>query len=175
MKNFTRNLIMSIALCFALASADAQWVTIPDANFVSWLNTHGYAGCMNGNQLNTTCSAVINTSTINCSNSNIANLTGISAFSNLFDLYCQNNQLTGIPPLPTSLKILNCDNNGLFNLSNLPTSLTGLACAYNNLSSLPNLPSSLSEQDRRNQILSATTFPAEYDHRSFLLTWFVFS
>ena len=40
-------------------SARAQYVNIPDNNFVTWLSTNGYAGCLSGNQLDTTCPGLL--------------------------------------------------------------------------------------------------------------------
>ncbi len=93
MKNFTRNIITSLALCFALTNTDAQFVTIPDANFRTWLNTHGFASCMNGNQMDTTCSAVVNATSLNCPGASCANLTGIRYFDNVTYLNCESNQI----------------------------------------------------------------------------------
>ncbi|MEN9523259.1 MAG: hypothetical protein RL065_1636, partial [Bacteroidota bacterium] len=64
-----------IAITF-FTSAKAQWVTIPDANFVTWLNTN-IPSAMNGNQLNTSSTNIQFTNSLNCSNSNIIDLTGI--------------------------------------------------------------------------------------------------
>src|SRR4051812_42145803 len=117
MKNITRNIIISIVLCFAFVSADAQYVTIPDANFRNWLNTHGFASCMNGNQMDTTCSAVVNATSVDCSFSNINDLTGIRYFDQLATLICKSNQIFYLPDLPLSLKRLICNNISLQYLS----------------------------------------------------------
>lgn len=121
-------------------NAKAQYVTIPDTNFVNWLNTHGYAGCMVGDQMDTTCNKVVNDTIINCINKNINDLTGISYFDNLKYLDCYANQLTNLPNLPYSLKKLDCSSNNLSYLPNLPSSLIELLCGSNKLDSLPPLP-----------------------------------
>ena len=74
-------------------SARAQYVTIPDTNFVNWLKTHGYTNCVTGNQMDTTCNKVINDTLIDCFNANIYDLTGISYFHNLKVLQCSKNHL----------------------------------------------------------------------------------
>ncbi len=142
MKKIYQNIITSIALCFALTNTDAQFVTIPDANFRTWLNTHGYASCMNGNQMDTTCSAVVNATSVSCNNASITNLTGIS-YDSLKTLSCYSNQLTALPSLPASLTDLSCSSNQLTTLPTLPASLTNLSCSSNQLTTLPALPASL--------------------------------
>ena len=105
-KIFTTFLIVfsSAFLC------NAQWVTIPDPNFVSWLQTN-YPSCMNGNLMDTTCSGIVNTIDIDCSGQNISDLTGIQYFNNISNLFCQNNNLTSLPTLPENLYYLECYNN----------------------------------------------------------------
>ncbi len=56
-----KSLRLITAFCFAILIncssynvADAQYVTIPDANFVAWFNANGYSSCMNGNLMDTT-------------------------------------------------------------------------------------------------------------------------
>src|SRR5579863_455710 len=114
------------ALLFLLAStARAQYVTIPDTTFVNWLNTNGYASCLNGNQLDTTCSAVTGAFSMDCYAVSIRNLTGLQYFKNLRELTCSYDSLYLIPALPPLL--------------------TNIDCSYNNLDSLPALPSGLLE------------------------------
>ncbi len=57
----------------------------------------------------------INTTSINCSNSNLIDLNGIEQFINLKYLYCRSNNLTELPDLSklTNLRELNCYNNKL--------------------------------------------------------------
>ncbi len=142
-------------------SANAQYVTIPDANFVSWLNNNGYASCMNGNQMDTTCNAVINATTVNCASNNISDLTGISYFDNLITLGCTNNQLTALPGLPASLNNLYCDGNYLLILPTLPPALISLNCEANQLTSLPAIPASLNSLVcGDNQLTSFPTIPS---------------
>ena len=43
-----------LALVISVNYLNAQYVTIPDSNFVNFLNIY-YANCMNGNQMDTTC------------------------------------------------------------------------------------------------------------------------
>ncbi len=137
-----------LILHFTFLISSAQWVSIPDTNFGTWLNTNGYSACMQGNnttgwQMDTSCPAVVGATLIDCDNSNITDLTGIQYFNNLTVFACSYNQLTWLPVLPESLDWLRCSYNQLTSLPSLPGSLTGLNCYSNLLTSLPALPGSL--------------------------------
>jgi hypothetical protein len=82
-------LLLIVAICFLrVERVDAQYVTIPDSNFVTWMQTHGYASCMIGNQLDTTCPAVVNATAVKCIGEEINDLAGIQYFDNLDSLNC---------------------------------------------------------------------------------------
>ena len=83
-KNLLKTLVL-ITILFCTTETHAQ-VTIPDPNFVTWLNNYGFASCMNGNMMDTTCSAVVNANYLYCANENISDLTGIQYFDNLIHL-----------------------------------------------------------------------------------------
>jgi Leucine-rich repeat (LRR) protein len=138
MKKFTL-----IALLFYLTKINAQtWVTIPDANFVSYLQTV-VPSAMNGNQMNITSAAVTTTQTLVPSHYAITDLTGIQYFTSLKYLACYNNGINYMPALPNSLTYLNCNENNLTSVPTLPNSLIHLDCSYNFLTNLPTLPNSL--------------------------------
>ncbi|MBL0050106.1 MAG: leucine-rich repeat domain-containing protein [Bacteroidetes bacterium] len=143
MKQQLLRILFLIVILFAAEKTQAQYVTIPDTNFVTWLNANGYSSCMNGNMMDTTCSAVVNATSVDCSNKNISDLTGIEYFDSLKYLYCNNNQLSSLPTLPNSLTKLYCGKNQLSSLPVLPNSMTYLDCWNNQLTSLPTLPNSL--------------------------------
>ena len=67
------------------------YVTLPDPEFVSWLNSNGFSGCMNGNQLDITCSTVLNTTILHIQSTNITDLTGLEYFTNVTELWCKEN------------------------------------------------------------------------------------
>ena len=160
MKQKLLGILILIAILFATQKSQAQYVTIPDTNFVNWLNANGYAGCMNGNMMDTTCGAVVNAAYVNCSNSNISDLTGIEYFDSLTYLNCSENQLAVLPTLPSALTKLYCYNNQLSSLISLPNTLAYLYCSDNQLTSLPNLPNSLSELwCNFNQLTNLPTLP----------------
>jgi hypothetical protein len=56
-------ILLFLVLVLKLAPAKAQWVTIPDSNFVTKL-TQLYPSCMNGNLKDTAFSAILNAITI---------------------------------------------------------------------------------------------------------------
>lgn len=60
--------------------------------------------------------------------------------TSITDLYCYNNQLTTLPDLPEGLQLLSCFGNKLTNLPRLPKSLKYLFCLYNDIKELPDLP-----------------------------------
>ena len=83
----------------------------------------------------------INTTKINCSESNLIDLNGIEKFKNLEKLYCYNNQLTELPDLSQliNLEDLGCYNNQLTELPDISKNLKILYCSYNRLTELPDL------------------------------------
>ncbi|MES2620689.1 MAG: T9SS type A sorting domain-containing protein [Bacteroidota bacterium] len=161
-----RTLVLPIVLCIVSCfSLQAQWVSIPDTNFGTWLDTSGYSACMQGNnqmgwQMDTSCPAVVGETRVVCVGKNIYNLTGIQYFDSLDYLSCGNNQLTSLPTLPESLYLLNCDKNKLTSLPTLPGSLTWFMCRYNQLTSLPTIPASLTYLGvHHNELTSLPTLP----------------
>lgn len=152
MKKLLTILLLITAISFY---SQAQWVSIPDTNFGTWLNTNGFSSCMQGNnqtgwQMDTTCSAVVNQQMLFCSNSSIRDLTGITYFDNIGLLDCSNNFLVSLPTLPKKLRWLDCYSNQLTTLPLLPDSLFNLRCYQNQVSNLPELPDSLSICDISN-------------------------
>ena len=140
---FRKRILLALLFCFCSHFSTAQFVTIPDTNFVNWLNNNGFSSCMNGNQLNTSCTAVQNAVQIDCSNAGILDLTGISSFPNLGYLYCSYNPNIQIPSLPNSLLNLTCSYCNLYSLPQLPSNLIVLNIVVNHISCICNIPSSL--------------------------------
>ncbi len=151
-------------LTFAPIVVKAQYVNIPDGAFYNWLQNNGYASCLSGTQLDTTCPAVLAAQGINCSGQAISNLTGIEYFDNLQILLCDDNSFNTppvFPPnlkkvtfarsvyffvpitLPQSLQYLDCSMSQLVGINNLPNSLTYLDCSRTMLDSLPPVPDSV--------------------------------
>lgn len=117
----------------------AQYVTIPDANFVAYLQTW-FPSAMNGNQMDTTDNSIVTAPGIDVSNLNIYNLNGVQYFDAMYSLKVSHNPFISWPTLPSNLLVLYVDNCGLTSLGALPSGLLALHCDTNNLSSLPPLP-----------------------------------
>ena len=75
---------------FSFSLSKAQWVTIPDPQFVNWLQTN-YPTCMIGNMMDTTCSGIVNEDSLSIfwQSGSINNINGIEFFDSLvyFDAY----------------------------------------------------------------------------------------
>ena len=76
-----------IIICFVMLNLfqqkemKGQWVTIPDANFVAYLQAN-FPSCMNGNLMDTTCAGIIYETDMWYPNG-VADLTGIQYFDSL--------------------------------------------------------------------------------------------
>ena len=164
-----RKLLPLLICLLFFGNAKAQYVTIPDAKFVTWLQAN-VPSAMVGNQMDTTDAAVISLKRIVVANDSIGDLTGVQYFDSLRTLDCGNgqnmpnvnyilslptlpifldtlicgrNKITVLPALPSQLKVLHCYENLLNALPSLPNSLLELNCGFNGLVSLPVLPNSL--------------------------------
>jgi uncharacterized repeat protein (TIGR01451 family) len=137
----TKKLFITLLMIISFATK-AQFVTIPDANFVAYLQLN-YPTCMNGNLMDTTCTAITSATTLNFQFHSISSLTGLQYFKGLISLTCNYNPLTNLPRLPVNLQYLNCNYNQLTSLPNLPANLQTLWCGNNGLTSLPNLPATI--------------------------------
>ncbi len=149
------------------STARAQYVTIPDTNFVNWLDTSGYAACMNGNQMDTTCGAILNAQALYCNAVPIRDLTGVQYFKSLYFLNCASDSLSTLPNLPVTLGFLTCQNNKLGSLPALPGGLTNLICSFNHLTALPALPGPLiTFSCNNNQLTSLPALPPSLEDLS---------
>ena len=126
-----------LLIIFCLPMIGFGQVYIPDANFKSYLvgnsniNTNGDA------EIQVSEASVFN-GTISCAGLNIADLTGIEAFTALTRLFCGYNQLTSLDVSQnTALTELWCTANQHTSLDvSQNTALTGLDCRDNQLTSL---------------------------------------
>jgi uncharacterized repeat protein (TIGR01451 family) len=124
--------------------ASAQYVTIPDTNFVRALKNHYVLnGCISGNQLDTTCKGVTGLRNLDISYSGALDLTGLQYFDSLFGLMSYGNAVAYWPRLPSTLKRLEVGNSVLDVWPQFPEGLESLTCYVCNISSIPALPSSL--------------------------------
>jgi uncharacterized repeat protein (TIGR01451 family) len=156
MKKLFITLITILVTAFIIRAQ--PFVTIPDANFATFLSAN-YPAAMTGNTLD---AGVIGAVTsINVSGLGISDLTGIQYFTNLFSLNCSNNSLNILPPLSSQLNTLVCNNNSITSLSNISTQMCYLFCQNNLLSTLPVLTgTSLNLYCGNNNITCFPTFPA---------------
>ncbi len=155
-----KKLLFILLIALALESK-AQYVTIPDANFATYLQGL-IPAAMSGTQLDTTSLLVTTTThTINVTGLTISNLFGVQFFKALTNLGCGTNPLTSLPSLPASLIYLFCvGNNTLSSLPTLPVSLKYLDCSHNSITTLPTLPNSLDTLNcMANQLTSLPTLP----------------
>ena len=137
-----RKIFTLFVLLLCLKHAKAQYVTIPDPNFLAWLQTN-VPSAMNGNQMDTIVMGQIQYLNVDLSNLGISDLTGIQYFKMATDLICQRNSLTTIPPLPNTIININCDSNNISFIPSLPSNLQALSCRHNLLTSLPTLPNTM--------------------------------
>lgn len=168
--------ILPILLLFA-SIAEAQIVSIPDANFkavllsaspgnmIAYSTVAPFDTCAidtNGDgEIQEAEAAVI--SSLNVNSSEITNLTGISAFTNLVSLYCPNNSLTSVDMSTlTTLKNFDCSWNFLTALDiTALVNLETLICGNNSLTSLDVGPlANLSFLDcNKNELTAITNLP----------------
>ncbi|AYQ33906.1 3-coathanger stack domain-containing protein [Runella sp. SP2] len=113
---------------------------IPDPNFAAAIRA-ACPTCIDG--ANNLLPPAKTLTSLDVSNKNISNLTGIGGFTALTQINCMQNQLTSLPTLPNTLLDLQCNNNLLTTLPSLPANLNRLICTDNQLTSLPSLPSNL--------------------------------
>lgn len=152
-----KKLILSLVLLSFFKLCSSQMIYTPDSMFRTKLIDLGYESVIVGDSINSSDSIVLNTLTLHVGNSNISSLEGISAFSNLQHLYCEDNNLISLPSLPLSLLELACFNNQLTLLPSLPTGILILQCSNNQLTSLPDFSLVMNYLDCSNNLL--TTLP----------------
>ena len=136
--NCFSGIIMFMGIMSFHSPLSAQFTPIPDANFEQKLIDLGIDtdGLLDGQIL--TSDAVAKTGRLSITSSSISDLTGIEAFVNITQLFCQNNELTSLDLSSNSLLVLlDCFNNDLTSLDvSNSTLLTRLFCFNNALGSL---------------------------------------
>ncbi len=141
-----KTILLFISCLWFSGSSDAlaqNNFAVLDTNFVSWLNSNIPAAMSSKNLLDTASTSVKARTSIDISNSDIADLSGIQYFTSLKYLDCSSNKLTALPALSRTLDTLNCGDNYLTVLPDLPNSLMFLDCRQNHLTALPELPKEL--------------------------------
>lgn len=162
-------------LLFITGAVNAQIVNIPDANFKAMLLAADVTNSIASTATNATIpntfdkidtnndgeiqvSEAASVTSLNVSNSNISDLTGIEAFVSLHFLKCQNNQITNLDVNNFSFLVwLDCQNNFItqLDISNLIT-LQNISCDNNQITNLnlSNLPSLYDLYCGNNQVTS---------------------
>ena len=138
-----KKLIALLAIAFYLPTNAQTWFVVPDAGFVTYLQSIVPAA-MQHDSLNTSSTLVTtSTHTINVRGKNISNLSGVEYFTSLTYLDCSQNAITSLPPMPSTLKTLWCSNNSIAGLPTLSNTLNYLYCDTNTISTISTLPTSL--------------------------------
>jgi hypothetical protein len=113
-KLFTKTILALAFLGIGINHTQAQYVTIQDNNFKSWLMQQ-YPSCFNASQeMDTTCSAVVNETSLTLPNWNTDTLTNIAAiqyFDNLHRIYIDNNNINATSTNSIVIAISNTINN----------------------------------------------------------------
>ena len=130
--------IVLVLSCVPLQARAEDGITVdetnfPDPNFRAWIleQSYGADGVLTQEEL-------AQVTRINVWNDEIKDLTGISYFTALVELYCYENQLTSLDVSKnTALRYLGCDENQLTSLDvSKNTALEVLSCGDNQLTSL---------------------------------------
>ena len=120
-----------------VSNAFSQIVNIPDLNFKAYLVGNSAINTNADSEIQVS-EAIAFTGTINCSNLNISNLSGIEEFINITTLRCNNNQLNTLDiSYNEFLVFLDCSFNQITSLDvSQNIALRELSCQSNQLTSL---------------------------------------
>lgn len=132
-----RTLLLTITLSMASLGTFAQNVNIPDANFKAYLIGNSFINTNSDTEIQIS-EATAFTGTINCTNLNISDLTGVEAFTSLTQLVVSQNALQSLDVTQnTDLIGIVCHSNNISSLDlSQNTALTVLNCSSNSLTSL---------------------------------------
>ncbi len=118
-------------------TACPSWAIIPDDNFEAYLEANGMGDGIPNND-SVSIANIANLKKLDVSNQNITDLNGISFFTELVILVCENNSLTNLDITQNlNLEKLNCRYNQISNIDlSQNTALTTLNISDNNFSSI---------------------------------------
>ena len=152
------------------------YVNIPDSNFAKFLiakyPTCLYKDASNKYWMDTTCSGVVNDTTLNCSFNNIQSIIGIQYFKSLKHFNCSHNNINSATNLPNALKELNISKND-YPFIVLPNNVEIFDCtssyfgAGNNKFKLPAMPNSLKVLRCGDNDISLTSVPPNLENLYF--------
>jgi len=129
---FSKKILFILICTLSTANLLAQNVFIPDANFKSALVNNPSINTNNDSEIQIS-EANAYSSSLSINNLNISDLTGISEFYNITDLYCTGNNITSLDVSNfSSLLMIYCDTNQIttINISNC-SALLSLICNNN--------------------------------------------
>jgi Leucine-rich repeat (LRR) protein len=137
MNKFTLLIVLALFLFLSNTSLNAQLVTVPDSIFKAYLLGNSAINT-NGDTAIQVSEAVAFTATLDVSNQNISDLTGIEAFTAIPSLNCSGNQLSSLNVSSNIvLTVLKCFNNQITALDvTSNTALSILSCYLNQISAL---------------------------------------
>ena len=159
-------LLFFVLIVLPLGS-NAQYVTIPDPNFASYLQTY-YPNCMNGNQMDTTCTDITNLLALSISSPSVQvpvlNLDGIEYFDSLKLLYVNNIGLQELHQLPAGVEHVEITD-VLDSLGPLPAGIDKLIMSDVQLTYLPELPLGITQFSIHNapNVILPDTIPASME------------
>ena len=141
-KLFVMKKLLFLVLISLSVYVFGQTTSIPDENFEHYLELHGMGNGVQNDHLVLT-SNISSVISLDVSNKNIADLTGIEDFTSLSSLSCQQNKLVALD-LHNNTQLINLDCSGNYNYSLhsglnsliLPSSLYILKCNQNSLTSI---------------------------------------
>lgn len=139
-----KKLIFLLLLVSSILSIQlrAQYITLPDTNLTNYLVAN-HPTCMVGGQLDTAFAKTYFIGSMNISNKNIHDISGIEYFHRLIELDFSRNYVTKVKQLPPNLSQLFCFDNLIDSIGSFPSTLTRIWCSTNLLDSLPSLPQAL--------------------------------
>lgn len=146
MKNICATLYLIIFIALNSQTLYSQFVTIPDTLFAGYIQYY-YPGCIQGNQLDTTCPDIVSAKRIDfdpAASNFVKDLEGVQYFDSLVFLGCLGQDLTELKSLPPLLDTLYCGGNKNLKITaKFPSHLTTIEAMNCSLDTLPQIPKSL--------------------------------
>ena len=143
-----RSLALPVSLITLLnvhQKANAQYITLPDGDFYSYIAIH-YSTCitydyiLDINLLDTTCTEILEETVLDLNYEHLHDLDGIHYFKGLTNMGATNNYLTALPKLPNSLESFSVAYNQIETIEMLPASSEHVDLGNNYITSLPPIP-----------------------------------
>lgn len=172
-------IILLFTVLLEIVPCRAQYVTLADQDFASWLNQR-FQGCFDQSDLrfDTTCSEILNLQELSIDGflDDIENLDGLQYFKSLRTLNISGvntgsttlNSISIIPALPKSLKAFSCSNTVITNLPPMPDTLISISLNNNALlNTISPLPAQLQNLQVNNSPATFSTLPGTLKYLQF--------